>query len=81
MIDCENEYFNNELCQTQSSITGLDLQDEEREILIPGDDSYLDISRKNLKEFPTYLYAECLHVKVRCNKFLWEWKHITDYAV
>jgi len=81
MIDCENAYCSNELCQTHRSITGLDLQDEEREIPIPGDDSYLDVSRKNLKEFPTYLYAKCFHVKVRCNKFLWEWKHITDYAV
>jgi hypothetical protein len=72
MIDCENAHCSNELCQTRSSITGLDLQDEEREIPIPADDSYLDVSRKNLKEFPTHLYAKCLHVKVRCNKVLWE---------
>ena len=70
MIDCENAYCSNELYQTLSSKTGLDLQDEEREITIPGNDSYLDVSQKNLKEFPTYLYAKCLHLKVRCNKFL-----------
>jgi hypothetical protein len=78
MIDCENAYCSDKLCQTQSSKTGSDLQDEEREILISGNDSYVDVSQKKLKEFPVYLYAKCLHVKVRCSKFLWEWKHITN---
>jgi hypothetical protein len=81
MTDRENAYCSNELCQTQISKTGLDLQDEEREISTPENASYLDVSRKNLKEFPTYFYSKCLYVKVRYNQFLRGWKHITDYAV
>jgi hypothetical protein len=60
----------NELCQSQISKMGSDLQDEEREISTTENASHLDVSRKNLKEFPTYLYSKCLYVKVRYNKLL-----------
>jgi hypothetical protein len=80
MTDCENAYCSNKLCQTKSSKTDSDLQDEERAISTPGNTSFLDISRKNLKEFPTHIYSKCLYVKVNCNKFLWKWNCVTNYA-
>jgi len=55
-----------ELPQTQSSETDTDLKEETTSG--PENEYIFDVSRKNLKEFPTYLYVKCLYIKVRCNK-------------
>jgi hypothetical protein len=49
-----------EISQTQNSETGSDLKEDQT---VPCA-SLLDISQKNIKEFPTYLYEKCFHVKV-----------------
>jgi hypothetical protein len=68
MISCENACSEEEeISQTQSSETGLDLKEEQIVTCGPGNASFLDVSQRNMKEFPTYLYEKCLCVKVRYN--------------
>jgi hypothetical protein len=71
MISCENaRNEEEEISQTQSSETGLGLNEEQIVICCPRNASFLDVSRRNMKEFPTYLYEKCLCVKVRHNAHL-----------
>jgi hypothetical protein len=68
MISCENACCEEEeIYQTQSADTGLDLNEEQTVICCLGNASFLDFSQRNMKEFPTYLYETCLCVKVRYN--------------
>jgi hypothetical protein len=71
MISCENACSEEEeISQTQSSETGLGLNEEQIVKSCPRNASFLDVSRRNMKEFPTYLYEKCLCVKVRYNAHL-----------
>jgi hypothetical protein len=66
MISCENAFGEEEeISQTQCSETGLNLKEEQTVICCPGNASFLDVSQRNIKEFPTYLYEKCSCVKVR----------------
>jgi hypothetical protein len=68
MTDCKNTNSEEEeLSQTQNSETDLDFKEDQALVSGPGNALFFDISQKNLKEFPTYLYEKCLYVKVRCN--------------
>jgi hypothetical protein len=67
MTDYKNTSGKRELSQMQNSETDLDLMEDHALISGSGNASFFDISQKNLKEFPTYLYEKCLYVKVRCN--------------
>jgi hypothetical protein len=68
MNDSENvRCAEKEHAQTQSSETDLDLKEDHALITGPTNASFFDISQRNLKKFPTYLYEKCLYVKVRCN--------------
>jgi hypothetical protein len=72
MISCENACCEEEeISQTQSADTGLDLNEEQTVTFCPGNATILDASQRNMKEFPTYLYEKCLCVKVRCNACLY----------
>ncbi|XP_021914486.1 leucine-rich repeat-containing protein 27-like [Zootermopsis nevadensis] len=64
MSDCENASSEEEdHHQTQNSETNSDFAEDQALIPGPGNASFFDISQKNLKQFPNYLYAKCLHVK------------------
>lgn len=84
MSDCENASSEEEdHHQTQNSETNSDFAEDQALIPGPGNASFFDISQKNLKQFPNYLYAKCLHVKVRCNLHLLGgrgYNNITEYA-
>jgi hypothetical protein len=68
MISCENACCEEEeISQTQSADTGLDLNEEQTVIFCPENASFLDVSQRSMKQFPTYLYEKCLCVKVRYN--------------
>jgi hypothetical protein len=71
MVSCENSFSEEEeISQTHSSETGLDLKEEQTVLCCPKNASFLDVSQRNIKEFPPYLYEKCSCVRVRYDECL-----------